>query len=463
MKLKDLIEKRKALLEKADAILNKAEAEKRDLSKEENEQHAQFLNDVESLDGQIATAKKSAELRSKQDSLEKEVRSLPTPRALADPAKDGPSEKEERDLEKYSISRAFNKLLDGERLDGIEREMHDEAAAELRDAGVQRNGGNFLIPQRILTFQRKANNAWQRRDMTATGTTSVAGDQGGMAIQTTVQSLIGRVRQRLVLDRLGVTMLGGLVGNVSFPKFGADDQAAEKAENAASNESSGSLSQFTMSPRRLPVHTEVSRQLLLQQSAISDAFLEDDLSYQIAKVLNQRSINGSGSSNQPYGILNASGVGSVALGTNGGAPTFDLLVDLETAIGDADLDEGALGYLTNAKVKGKLKKTPIESGTSSDKIWDRLNSANPLNGYRAETTTLVPKNLTKGTASGVCSAMIFGDFSQALMGQWGGIEFLINPYSRDTEGLIRINAWTWYDFALRRPEAFAVCKDILTT
>ena len=458
--LKKLIEKRKALLAKIDATINSAETEKRDLTQAETEQRTADLAEIAKIDAQIETETKLAEHRSRQEALDTRAAAVPTPRSLSGEVRSGPSRKEERDLQGYSMVRAFNAMLNGEKLDGLEGEMSAEGALELRNAGVQRGGGNFFIPQVVLT-RAGCVGSMERRDLTATGTTSAAGDQGGLTIQTQLGSIIDRLRKKLVLQQLGVTMLGGLQGNIAFPKVTPDDQAVEKAETATSAESSVTFGQINLSPRRLPVHAEVSRQLLLQNTVDIEAWLRNDLAFQIAQVMDARGIYGSGSG-QPYGILNTVGVGSVALGTDGAAPTWDSIVDLETAVATLDADIGALAYLTNTKVRGKLKRTAIESGTSAEKIWSKLTPNTPLNEYACGITNLVPNNLTKGTGTGL-SALAFGNFADALMAQWGGLEFLINPYSKDTEGLIRINCWTFYDFLVRRVESFAVCKDIVTT
>jgi HK97 family phage major capsid protein len=196
---------------------------------------------------------------------------------------------------------------------------------------------------------------------------------------------------------------------------------------------------------------EVSRQLLLQTSNSIESMLRDDLAFQIAKVMDASAITA---------ILNEAGIGSVAGGANGLAPTWENIIALETAIATANAEEGTLGYLTNPKVRGKLKGTQKFSGTNGSPVFE--SGATPLNGYRAGISTQVPSNLTKGTSSGVCSALIFGNFKDLLMGQWGGIEFLVNPYAKDTEGLVRINAWTFYDEAIRNAQSFAAMKDALT-
>lgn len=426
----------------------------------DDDEDAQRLAELEerSTAGRL-TAAESRELRRLREAKEDERRGG-KPRTAASDVQTGLSRQELRDLQGYSFIRAFNRCVEERGLDGLEREMHVEAEKEYRNAGIERNGGNLLVPQLVLR-SAGAVGAFETRDLTATGQTAVAGDQGGLTIATQLGSLIDRLRKKLILQRMGVTMLGGLTGNLEFPKVTADDQAVEKAENATSAESSATFSKIRLEPRRLPIFAEVSRQLLIQNSIDVEGWLRNDLAFQIAQVMDSRGFNGSGVS-QPYGILNTVGVGAVALGANGAAPTLDMVVDLETAVANLDADVGALGYVTNTKVRGKLKKTPVVAG-QDNMIWDRHNPSNPLNDYKVGITNIIPSNLVKGGSGAVCSAAIFGNFNDALMAQWGGLEFLVNPFSKDTEGLIRINCWTFYDFLVRRAESFAVCKDILTT
>lgn len=456
--LKHLIDKRKALLAKVEAVLNTAATEARSLTAAEETQRAADMAAIKTLDGEITAAQAVVEARSTQDALETRAASAAAPRALAGETRSGLSARETKDVEAFSFTRAFNKLLNGEKLDGVEAEMHAEGEREIRSSGANRGSGNFVVPAVVL--HRATVRGTETRDITATGGSS--GSEGGVNVQTNVQPIIERLRANIGLSRLGMTMLGNLQGNLSIPTFTADDQAIIKTEIAASAESSPTFTAASMSPRRVPVFVEVSRQMLLQsQNSGLENLLRGDLSYQIAKYLETLAINGSGSG-QPYGILNTVGVGSVAGGTNGLAPTWDHIVDLESAIANVDAQQGNLGYYTNTKVRGKLKRTPIASNTAATMIWDKMSPATPLNENRCEVSTLVPSNLTKGTSSGVCSAIIYGNYADAVMGQWGGLEFQVNPFSRDTEGIIRINCWTFFDFLVRRPASFAVMKDALT-
>lgn len=430
MNLKELQEKRGAKFGELSAIIDKAKAEKRNLSDEERVKYEQMEKELRDIDANISIAQRHLEL-------------------MGSNATQTFSQTEERDLSSFSFVRAIGMTLSGRSLDGVEAEMHQEGVKQYRDAGLPVQG-NLVIPQMILSRS-------ERRDLTATGGSN--GSEGGATVQTSVGSVIERLRAKLLIAQMGATMLDGLTGNIDFPAWIANDAAVEKGETSTAAESSPTFGKVSLSPNRLPVFLEYSRQLLLQSSASVEGMVRDDLAFQIAKVMDARAINGTGDSNQPLGILNTDGIGSVVGGTDGAAPDWDDIVDLESAIATEDADIGRLGYLTNPKVRGKLKKSKIDSG-SGQFVWP-VND-DELNGYKVGVTTQVPSTLTKGSSSGICSAIIFGNFADLLVGQWGGIEFLVNPYSGDKEGLIRINAWTFFDSVVRRAKSFAAMKDALT-
>ena len=74
---------------------------------------------------------------------------------------------------------------------------------------------------------------------------------------------------------------------------------------------------------------------------------------------------------------------------------------------------------------------------------------------------LAISTLDKGNSSGVCSAILFGNWDDLIVAMWGGLDITVNPYIKDTEGLVRITANAFYDTAIRRAESFAAMKDAL--
>jgi len=187
--------------------------------------------------------------------------------------------------------------------------------------------------------------------------------------------------------------------------------------------------------------------------------VQSDLAAVLGLAIQQAAINGTGASNQPTGLLTAI-TSSVIGGANGLAPTWQNMIDLETGVAAANADIGAMAYLTNAKMRGKLKSTQKFTGTNGMPVWDAGNT--PINGYRCGVTNAVPSNLTKGTSNGVCSAAIFGNFSDLIIGMWGTLDLLVDPYTGSTAGTVRVVTLQDVDVAIRNVESFTTMVDALT-
>jgi HK97 family phage major capsid protein len=277
-------------------------------------------------------------------------------------------------------------------------------------------------------------------------------------------SFIDLLRNAMVLDRLGITWLRDLNGNIAIPSQSGAATGYWVAENGAPTESQQTVGQVTLTPKTVGAFTDFSRRLLLQSSLDVEAFVRADLAATLGQMLQAAAINGSGASNQPTGILNASGIGAVVGGTNGIAPTYDHMVDLESAVANVNADMGNLAFLTNTKVRGKLRKTQEFASTNGKPVWTSSGQAGvgDVLGYQALTSNSVPSNLDKGTSVGVASAAIFGNWSELIIGMWGGLDIMLDPYTGATSGTKRVVALQDVDVALRRAASFAVFKDILT-
>ena len=169
---------------------------------------------------------------------------------------------------------------------------------------------------------------------------------------------IGALRDRLAVAGMGATFLSGLVGNVDIPKrtgsatadwFGADNSDSV-------TESKGTIGHVSMTPKTVGALSKFSRLMDLQSTPDIEQLIRADFVALLADAIDAAAINGSGSSNQPLGILNTSCIGSVAGGTNGLAPTLDHLLDLKKEVAVDNADVATFGYFTNAKVESVLAK-----------------------------------------------------------------------------------------------------------
>lgn len=351
----------------------------------------------------------------------------------------------DKEVRQYSLVRALHFLANpsdagARRAAGFEIECSEAAANK---SGRETRG--LIVPFDVLS-----------RDLTV-GTATA----GGHTVATNLLSgsFIDLLRNAQVISGMGAQYLTGLQGNIAIPGQSGGATAYWVAENGAVTESDQAFRQVAMSPKTVGAMSDISRKLLLQSSIDVEGFVRRDLATTLALAIQSAAINGSGASNQPKGILSHANIGAVVGGANGAAPTWQHIVDLETAVAVANADVGTLGYLTNAKVRGKLKTTSKVSGQNGF-IWEGGDT--PVNGYRCAITNAVPSNLTKGTATAVASAIIFGNFADLIIGMWGGLDLLVDPYTGGAAGTVRVIAHQDVDVAVRNEESFAAMKDALT-
>ncbi len=348
------------------------------------------------------------------------------------------SAKEERD---YSFMKAVRGLVNGSGLQGLEREVSEEIAMR---SGREARG--FYAPDHFWTG---------KRDLTA-GTNSA----GGFLKPTEHlgNEFVDALRARLVFSELGSRVMSGLKGDVAIPKLSTGVSAGFVAENGATSEVNAVFSQITMSPKSLGAFTDVSRLLMIQSDPSVEQIVRDDLLNSIAQKIEDVAIEGGGS-NEPTGITGTTGIGSVAIGANGGDLTWQAITDLvkEVEVDNAAINGNTLAYLTNPKVKSHMASTSKVASTDSIMLLEA--PYNNVYGYNVTTTNNVPSELTKGTLT-TASALIFGDFSQLMMGFFSTPDILIDPYTGGSSGAVRIRVMQEMDIAVRHSQSFAACLDI---
>ena len=174
----------------------------------------------------------------------------------------------------------------------------------------------------------------------------------------------------------------------------------------------------------------------------------------------QRRLGRSGSSSQPTGILQTSGIGSVAGGTNGLAPTLDHLLDLKKEVAVDNADVSTCGFLTNAKVESVLAKAKDSQNQYLLSPYGVELGRSQIAGRRLEVSNNVPSNLTKGTGTNL-SAVIYGNFADLLIGMFGQLEILVDPYTDFAKGTVGVRALQSIDIAVRHAESFAAMQDAI--
>ena len=348
--------------------------------------------------------------------------------------------KEEKEIRSFSISKFLRQSLPGETMDGIEAEMAQEGKREFQQSIKGAAEGVFLPSALLRTYYY---------------TNASEANYGQAFIEQTALTYIGKLRNATIGRRLGVRYLDGLQGQIAFVTGGAD--AAWVAEEATASKQKPAYSKAVMSPKRLQVLQGVTYDLMHQSSKALDNLIMEDMVKAHAVALDAAIFAGSGSSGQPTGVLAASGVNSITIdASNGGPLTYNLLVQMETEVGiDNGLLDDTLAYVSNAKVQGKLKTIPQIAGYPYYLMND-----GKVNGYPFYMSNAIPSNLGTGTAF---SAAIFGNWSEVLVGSWGGLQLIVDPYTAKANGVLEISAAAYHDVLVRTPAAFCKIVDITTT
>ena len=341
----------------------------------------------------------------------------------------------ENEKESYSLVRAIHTFCEKGRFDGLEYE-----ASEAAKKRYGRNSDGLVIPTDVL------NHASKRALNVGTATA------GGNTVATDLlgASFIDLLRNASVLSQTGATYLNGLQGDVAIPRQSGAATAYWLSEVAAVTDSAQTVDQVTMTPKGLSAQTTFSKQLLAQSSIDIEQFVRNDLATVLAIAQDLAAVNGSGSSGQPTGILGVSGVGSVTSG--GTSAAYTDMVNLEKEVAVDNALSGSLSYVTNAKLIAKLKRTEIASNTAKF-VYDGGN----VNGYPMYMSNQLPATYSSNTKS----AVIFGNFSDLLIGNWNGIDVVVDPYTAAGNRQVKIVTSLWTDVAVRHPESFAKCIDIL--
>ena len=354
-----------------------------------------------------------------------------------------------KEVQAYSLLRAIGAVVSGRR--EIDAPLEFEASKALEKRLGRSPRGSLFVPNDYL--QRA-----DKRTAMNKGTATAGGNL--IATDLLVDSFVDMLRNKMVVRQAGARVLSGLVGDVAIPKKSSGATAYWLSENTAIDaESQPVIGQIALSPKTVGAYTDISRKLIQQSSLDVETLVRDDLALTLALAMDLAALHGTGDNNQPRGIAATTGIGSVLGGTDGAAPTWANIIDLETEVAQDNADVGALAYITNSKVRGKLKKTQRVTSTSADMIW--ADGQYPVNGYGCYVTNQVKSTLTKGNQS-LSSAIFFGNWADLIIAMWGVLDILVDPFTGSTAGTVRIVEFQDTDIAVRNAVSFSAMLDALT-
>lgn len=318
-----------------------------------------------------------------------------------------------RTMSKFSLIKAVNDIANNRNLDERSQEVVNAGIAEMRKAGQSYSG------QIVLPIEERAN---IQATVATNGQEVVAEDK---------LNILEPLRANLVMAQAGATYMSGLVGNVSIPVYSGSN-VGWAGEVDAATDGAGKFSEVNLEPKRLTAFIDISKQFLIQDSVSAEEMLKNDIVRAISNELEKTILgNAAGSNTKPAGVFNGVTADTTALDFKG-------IVDMEEALEDKNVT-GNLAFIVAPNVKATLKTTLKSTGVS---------------GYLMEGGEVdgIPVYSTSACTS---KGMVLGNFSDYVIGQWGGIDLTVDPYTQAASGKVRLVINAYFDAKPRRAEAFA--------
>jgi HK97 family phage major capsid protein len=288
---------------------------------------------------------------------------------------------------------------------------------------------------------------------------TLAGNAGLSPTQVSADAA-GSLMPTSAIVSAGATIISGLSGGtlgvpVVSTTFDPNDSWVNEGASVAKTLE---FAQAQVVPQMVSVVVRVSRRLLANSSVDVDALLRREISERFAMAIDVAGIDGTGT-NQPLGLLRQAGLNVLPAGPNGLAPIWDHPLNLEEAVlAAAGGSLRAPSFLMSPKLAKKLRRTARVSGGDRFILEGR-----DLLGYPIRVSSSLPDDLVKGTSGATCSALIFGDLAEMIVGFWGpaAVDILVDATTEIKDGWVRVIARAEVGVAPRRIGAFAAYSDLL--
>ncbi|OGS01536.1 MAG: hypothetical protein A2V88_02610 [Elusimicrobia bacterium RBG_16_66_12] len=362
----------------------------------------------------------------------------------------------ERDAAKYSYARAIlisagmnrkRGVTSDEialRPDGLEWEMHREIERKMPE-NYRYNGGVF-VPVRL-------GGGRQTRTLD-----SMTAGKGSETVFERPGEFIEMFRNASCILRSGARQLTGLVGPIAFPKQTGGMTFYWMPENGGVDVTGSDVTfgLVTLQPKTLMGTTKYSRQLLAQAPSGGvdiENMVRQDMADGHGLEFDRVGLHGTGTSGQPTGVFNAPDVLTTTLSA---PPTWAEIVAFLSKIAAVNAPTANLGWITTPEAAGKFMSTPKDAALGVGYLWEGTITEGRMGGYKAMATNQVSKLLGTGAQHGV----VAGTWNECLIGMWGAMELLADPYAFKKQGLIEVASFQMGDLIFRHGQAF--CTSVIT-
>lgn len=316
--------------------------------------------------------------------------------------------------ENFSLLKAVRAIANNQTLDERSQEVVNAGIAEMRKSG-QSYSGQIVLPV-------------EERATVVAGTAT----KGQEIVAEDKLNILAPLRDALVLSAAGANFMTGLVGNVSIPTY-SGSTVGWAGEVDAASDGAGTFGEVELSPKRLTAYVDISKQFLIQDSVSAEALLRKDIVDALSNKLESTILGAvAGDATKPAGLFAGVTADTAAI-------TFADILKMEQTLEEKNVG-GNIKFIASPAAKAVLRTTAV-GGTKSD--LRMLMEGNEIDGI----STLV----TNGMAS---KGLILGNFNDLVIGQWGGIDLTVDPYTQAANGKIRLVVNAYFDAKPQRADSF---------
>lgn len=311
--------------------------------------------------------------------------------------------------QRFSLLKAIKAVAENRGVDDITAAINNAGMQEMRKAGLN------TIGQIYLPTEKRA--------------VSVA-TEGVDVVATDLYDIIEPLRAKNVLLNAGAKFYTGLSNNVQLPVMTCANigWAGEVGEAADGGTSFGNV---VLTPKRLTAFVDISKMLLAQDSIGVENAIRMDLINAINSKLEATILGKEAkTADKPAGMFNGKTPVKVT--------DFEGLVGLEALVEEKNV-LGDIAYIASPSAKASFRNMMKGSkGTAQLAYIDSSLDGTPV----------------YSTSNVAAKQFIVGDFSNLAIGQFGGIDITVDPFSKASAGMVRLVVNAYFDATIIRPEAF---------
>jgi HK97 family phage major capsid protein len=282
-----------------------------------------------------------------------------------------------------------------------------------------------------------------KRDLSVGASPSTGGN---LAAQGAVLRLAQATRPISVLQAAGAQVheVTG-VTDVVIPAWDESANGYWVIEKQAVTAAGLSITDGVATPKTVGAVQTISRRLLKQAIDIEEQLISE-LRRIVASTMEVGLWTGDGTDGTPLGIENTPGTETVTFATS--TPSYAKLVEMTEAYLDQNGDPGAMVFFCNPKTLARLMTTEVSTGSGNF-------VAGCIHGPRQLSLFGVPVAFSNAITDGT---VILANPSDLHIVYWRSPQLIVNPFTSDTSGDVRITVLSDMDVVVSRRHSLVIGK-----